>query len=116
MAKPSVHSLALLALAAVVFATATATAARELSSRASEVQKTVFCKMTQAGLDACKPAIMGPKPEPKPADECCTALKAADLNCLCSYKNSGWLALLNIDPNLAMQLPSKCDITPPATC
>ena len=101
-------------LLVIVFAAAAGASAAREPFRASAQQG--FCNMTQDGLTACKPAIMGPKPAPKPTDACCTALAHADLNCLCSYKNSGWLAVLRIDPDLAMQLPAKCNMTPPEKC
>ncbi|CAL9051313.1 unnamed protein product [Musa banksii] len=75
-----------------------------------------LCKMTQEGLAACKPCIAMVKPEEKPSEACCAALKQADLQCLCSYKNSDLLPYLGIDPKQAMQLPAKCNIAPPQPC
>ncbi|RWW21031.1 hypothetical protein GW17_00014831, partial [Ensete ventricosum] len=75
-----------------------------------------LCNMTQVGLAACKPCIATVKPEEKPTEACCTALKQADLPCLCSYKNSDLLPYLGIDPKQAMQLPAKCNIAPPQQC
>ncbi|CAL9085909.1 unnamed protein product [Musa textilis] len=75
-----------------------------------------LCKMTQEGLAACKPCIATVKPEEKPSEACCAALKQADLPCLCSYKNSDLLPYLGIDPKQAMQLPVKCNIAPPQPC
>lgn len=75
-----------------------------------------LCKMTQEGLTACKPSISTGKAETNPTESCCSALKQADLTCLCSYKNSSLLQYLGIDPKLAMQLPAKCSIAPPQTC
>lgn len=75
----------------------------------------VICNMTEEQLEACKPSVSGSNPSP-PSAECCAALKSADLPCLCSYKNSGFLPALGIDPDLAMQLPSKCGVTAPSDC
>ncbi|XP_030454655.1 putative lipid-transfer protein DIR1 [Syzygium oleosum] len=74
-----------------------------------------LCKMSDDQLMACKPAVTNPNPA-EPTTECCTGLSAADLSCLCSYKNSAVLPALGIDPNLAMGLPAKCGLTPPANC
>ncbi|XP_030547759.1 putative lipid-transfer protein DIR1 [Rhodamnia argentea] len=74
-----------------------------------------LCKMSDDQLTACKPAVTKPDPA-EPTPECCAALSAADLGCLCSYKNSAVLPALGIDPGLAMGLPAKCGLTPPADC
>ncbi|GMY33740.1 putative lipid-transfer protein DIR1 [Fagus crenata] len=74
-----------------------------------------LCKMNDDGLSACKPAVTQPNPV-APTPVCCQALSGADLACLCSYKNSAVLPALGIDPNLAMGLPAKCNLTPPANC
>ncbi|URE48089.1 Protease inhibitor/seed storage/LTP family [Musa troglodytarum] len=73
------------------------------------------CNMTQEGFDACKPSVTPPNPPP-PSAACCKALGNADLQCLCSYKNSPLLPLLGIDPGLAMTLPPKCNLKLPANC
>ncbi|AES79022.1 putative bifunctional inhibitor/plant lipid transfer protein/seed storage helical [Medicago truncatula] len=74
-----------------------------------------LCNMNEDGLDACKPSVTQPYPA-KPSTECCKALTGADLQCLCSYKNSAELPLLGIDPTLAASLPKECDLTPPSNC
>lgn len=74
-----------------------------------------LCKMDDNGFAACKPSVTQPNPV-DPTPECCKAVSGADLPCLCSYKNSMVLPALGIDPNLAMGLPAKCNITPPANC
>ncbi|KAF5470273.1 hypothetical protein F2P56_010797 [Juglans regia] len=74
-----------------------------------------LCDMDDDGLSACKPSVTQPDPvDPTPG--CCQALSGADLKCLCSYKNSMVLPALGIDPDLAMALPAKCSLTPPADC
>ncbi|KAF8388512.1 hypothetical protein HHK36_027186 [Tetracentron sinense] len=73
------------------------------------------CNITVAGLMACKPAVSPPNPVP-PTAVCCSALSKADLHCLCSYKKSNVLPSLGIDPNLAMQLPAKCNLPKPNNC
>ncbi|KAG6529292.1 putative lipid-transfer protein DIR1 [Zingiber officinale] len=75
-----------------------------------------LCKMTQEGLTACKPSISTVKAEANPSEACCSALKQANLTCLCSFRNSNLLPYLGINPDLAMQLPAKCSIAPPQTC
>ncbi|XP_058191986.1 stemmadenine O-acetyltransferase-like [Rhododendron vialii] len=65
-----------------------------------------ICKVTVEGLMSCRSAVTPPKPTP-PSAACCTVIKNSDLKCLCSYKNSSLLPSLGIDPNLALQLPSK---------
>ncbi|KAJ9697492.1 hypothetical protein PVL29_009352 [Vitis rotundifolia] len=74
-----------------------------------------LCNMSEDDLMTCKPAVSKPSPV-DPSPECCKALSGADLTCLCSYKNSETLPFLGIDPDLAMALPSKCNLTPPASC
>uniref|UniRef100_A0A0D3GPQ2 Bifunctional inhibitor/plant lipid transfer protein/seed storage helical domain-containing protein n=1 Tax=Oryza barthii TaxID=65489 RepID=A0A0D3GPQ2_9ORYZ len=68
-----------------------------------------ICNLSDAGLQACKPA-----------SECCDALAAADLPCLCRYKGSAgarvWVRFYGIDLNRAMTLPGKCGLTLPAHC
>lgn len=74
-----------------------------------------LCNINEDGLLACKPSVSGPNPV-DPSPECCNALSGADLDCLCSYKNSAELPLLGIDPTLAIGLPAKCNLTTPANC
>lgn len=75
-----------------------------------------ICNMSSEGMDACKPSVSGPNPKDPPSPECCSALATADLECLCSYRNSALLPSLGINPDLAMQLPKKCGLTPPEDC
>ncbi|RWW82358.1 hypothetical protein BHE74_00009188 [Ensete ventricosum] len=75
-----------------------------------------LCKMSQEGVEACKPCISTVKPAEQPSDACCAALKQADLPCLCYYKNSNLLPYLGIDPKRAMQLPAKCSMVLPQQC
>uniref|UniRef100_A0A1D1XYQ7 Putative lipid-transfer protein DIR1 n=1 Tax=Anthurium amnicola TaxID=1678845 RepID=A0A1D1XYQ7_9ARAE len=77
----------------------------------------ILCKMDQDGLVACKPAVTKANPV-DPSAACCAALRKADLSCLCSYPktNPTVVKLMGIDPDLAKQLPAKCNITPPANC
>ncbi|KAK8947125.1 hypothetical protein KSP39_PZI007177 [Platanthera zijinensis] len=92
-------------------------AATIMSAEAADTWK--LCNMNRDGVTACRPAISGSsaeKPAPDPTGACCAALSNADLNCLCSYKNSGLLPYFGIDPDLAMQLPGKCNVPAPAKC
>lgn len=76
-----------------------------------------LCNMDDQGLMACKPSVTPPPPDPvDPSSDCCDALKGADLKCLCSYKNSFLLPSLGIDPDLALALPPKCNLTLPPDC
>lgn len=74
-----------------------------------------LCDMDDEGITACKPSVMKPEPV-APSEECCKAVKGANLTCLCSYRTSPWLPALGIDPDLALELPSKCNLTLPADC
>ncbi|MQL77771.1 hypothetical protein Taro_010186 [Colocasia esculenta] len=76
---------------------------------------TDICNMTENDLRECKPAVTAPDPPP-PTPACCAGLNKADLPCLCSYRESLLLPALGIDPDLAMQLPAKCGLTPPTEC
>ncbi|KAK4748498.1 hypothetical protein SAY87_015084 [Trapa incisa] len=67
------------------------------------------------GVIAYKPATTSPNPPPSTAS-CCSALSQANMRCLCSYKNSNILLYLGIDPNLAMQIPTKCNLPQLTSC
>ncbi|ONK78206.1 uncharacterized protein A4U43_C02F15640 [Asparagus officinalis] len=87
-----------------------------LSAALLAVQRTeAICSMSSEGMEACKPSVSGPSPAP-PSEDCCSALRDADLDCLCSYRNSALLPTLGIDPDLAVKLPKKCGLTPPQEC
>ncbi|KAL1363420.1 hypothetical protein HN51_011638 [Arachis hypogaea] len=73
------------------------------------------CNMSEDGLMACKPSVTQPNPT-DPTTECCNAVSNADLQCLCSYKNSVELPFLGIDPDLAISLPAKCNLQTPVGC
>ncbi|OAY32898.1 putative lipid-transfer protein DIR1 [Manihot esculenta] len=75
-----------------------------------------LCDMNEDGLLACKPSVSKTNPVDPPSKECCKALKFANLTCLCSYRNSLLLPSLGIDPDLALALPAKCNLTAPADC
>ncbi|KAG8380123.1 hypothetical protein BUALT_Bualt07G0160900 [Buddleja alternifolia] len=75
----------------------------------------IICNMSIDGIMACKPSASPPTPPP-PSAACCSALSQANISCLCSYKNSNVLPSFGIDPNLAMQLPGKCNLPQPAKC
>ncbi|XP_040382197.1 putative lipid-transfer protein DIR1 [Oryza brachyantha] len=78
------------------------------------------CNLSDAGLEACKPAAAVRNPTDTPSSQCCAALASADLPCLCRYKGSaaarGWMRLYGVDLNRAMTLPGKCGLTLPARC
>ncbi|KAJ6834673.1 PVR3-like protein [Iris pallida] len=86
-----------------------------VAAMAAAEQAGAICNMTSDGFDECKPSVTGPDPA-EPSRGCCDALGAADLPCLCSYRNSVVLPSLGIDPGLAMQLPRKCGLPTPAGC
>lgn len=74
-----------------------------------------ICNMKGYGQDACMPSVKKSNPvDPSPA--CCDALKGADLNCFCSYKDSFMLPILGIDSKQAMATPPKCGLTNPPDC
>ncbi|XP_020523464.1 uncharacterized protein LOC18434949 isoform X2 [Amborella trichopoda] len=76
-----------------------------------------ICRMSQDGFKACQPSVSGSSPAPtNPSKVCCKALASADLGCLCSYRHSLLLPSFGIDPDLAMQLPAKCNLTTPPQC
>ncbi|KAJ6687135.1 BIFUNCTIONAL INHIBITOR/LIPID-TRANSFER PROTEIN/SEED STORAGE 2S ALBUMIN SUPERFAMILY PROTEIN [Salix purpurea] len=75
------------------------------------------CDISDEGLTACKPSVTKPDPVDPPSADCCKAVSGANFTCLCSYKNSYLLPYLGIDPDLAMALPSKCNLSiPTPTC
>ncbi|CAM8935139.1 unnamed protein product [Rhodiola kirilowii] len=84
--------------------------------RTSMVDAYSLCNMNEEGLNACKPSVTKDPAPVDPSEECCEALKGADLTCLCSYRNSMILPSLGIDPELAMGLPSKCNLAAPEGC
>lgn len=69
------------------------------------------CDISEDGLAACKPSVTKPDPVEPPSVDCCKAVSGANFTCLCSYKNSYLLPYLGIDPDLAMALPSKCNLS-----
>ncbi|KAG0487619.1 hypothetical protein HPP92_009714 [Vanilla planifolia] len=76
------------------------------------------CNMTQQGFEDCLPYIRS-TPAPAtgwPSEDCCSALRKADLSCLCSYKGSPLLSYLHISYKLALQLPAKCGLRLPSPC
>ncbi|XP_015900796.2 putative lipid-transfer protein DIR1 [Ziziphus jujuba] len=68
-----------------------------------------ICNMSKEGFKSCEPSVTGQNPPP-PSAACCSALSKADMQCLCLFKNSRLLGLYGIDPNVAMQLPDKCNL------
>lgn len=104
-------ALKLAVLVAVIMAVVTVEATPRLNGESGAS----LCKMTEDGLLACKPSVTKPNPV-DPSADCCKALSGADLDCLCSYRNSMVLPALGIDPELAMGLPAKCGLPTPAGC
>jgi hypothetical protein len=75
------------------------------------------CNMSNEQFMSCQPAAAKTTDPPtKPSDACCAALGGADLGCLCTYKNSPWMTVYNIDPQRAIELPAKCGLATPANC
>ncbi|KAL1295516.1 hypothetical protein HN51_056394 [Arachis hypogaea] len=74
-----------------------------------------FCNTSLAELFKCKPAVTPPNPLP-PTQECCAVVSKADLKCLCRLKNNPLVSTLEIDLNLAFQLPAKCNLYLPSHC
>ncbi|KAJ1288908.1 hypothetical protein BS78_02G124300 [Paspalum vaginatum] len=75
------------------------------------------CNMSNEQFMSCQPAAAkttGPPADPTAA--CCDALRGADLGCLCRYKDSPWMGVYNIDPQRAMDLPTKCGLAKPPNC
>lgn len=76
-----------------------------------------FCRMTKEGLKACKPSVTGKaNAVDPPSSGCCSAISNADLQCLCHYKDSGWLSFYGVDPDQAMGLPVKCKLVDSFHC
>ncbi|CAN6165854.1 unnamed protein product [Urochloa humidicola] len=75
------------------------------------------CGMSNEQFMSCQPAAAKTTDPPAPPSKaCCDALGAADLGCLCGYKNSPWMSVYNIDPERAMELPAKCGLATPPNC
>nr|KYP33404.1 hypothetical protein KK1_045738 [Cajanus cajan] len=74
-----------------------------------------ICNISLEDALKCKSSMTPPNPTP-PSKDCCDVVSHADLPCLCPYKNSPLLPSLGIDPNLALQLPAKCNIPNPPKC
>ncbi|XP_050221066.1 putative lipid-transfer protein DIR1 [Mercurialis annua] len=77
----------------------------------SDAQSSI-CNVPISGLMACQGAVTLPNPS-APTRACCSAITRADIPCLCKYKNSSLLPTFGIDPNLALQLPAKCNLPAP---
>ncbi|KAL0906663.1 hypothetical protein M5K25_025176 [Dendrobium thyrsiflorum] len=84
-------------------------------SLATAASSLSICNMSTDDLAECRPAVSGPSPS-EPSAACCSVLEKADLPCLCSYRSSPLLPSFGIDPNLALQLPRKCSLSPPTDC
>ncbi|CAM0879463.1 unnamed protein product [Alopecurus aequalis] len=102
MANKATFALAALVVIAVALATAPGPAH-------------AVCNISPGDFMACQTAATAGATS-GPSKECCTAMGKADLKCLCSYKNSPWLSVYNIDSNRVMQLPGKCGLTTPPNC
>ncbi|KAL5781991.1 hypothetical protein ACOSP7_007020 [Xanthoceras sorbifolium] len=94
--------LALMALLIVAIAT-------------NNIEAQSICNMSVSDLMTCKPSVTPPNPT-QPTATCCSALSHANMQCLCGYRNSKLLPSFGIDPNLAMQLPRKCNLPHPPNC
>ncbi|XP_051135965.1 putative lipid-transfer protein DIR1 [Andrographis paniculata] len=70
------------------------------------------CNVSLEDLEKCLPAAHPPNPPP-PTPDCCNTLARANLPCLCGYKNDPVLPAVGVDPNLALQLPGKCNLPTP---
>ncbi|KAK4783870.1 hypothetical protein SAY86_018238 [Trapa natans] len=73
------------------------------------------CNVPYSGLFACLPAARPPNPPP-PTAACCNTVRRANLGCLCSYMKSKALSNYGVDPNLAIQIPTKCGIPNAGHC
>ncbi|KAK1257362.1 hypothetical protein QJS04_geneDACA025021 [Acorus gramineus] len=60
------------------------------------VESQTLCNMSMGELVACRPY--------------------ADWGCLCTHRNNNMLSYYGVDPNLALQLPSKCGLPAPPPC
>ncbi|KAJ3677032.1 hypothetical protein LUZ60_002756 [Juncus effusus] len=69
-----------------------------------------ICNVSSDAFTACEPAMRTEDPVDQPSDACCAGLQTADFQCLCQYKDSFWLKRMQVDPQRAMQLPTKCSI------
>ncbi|KAI3441325.1 AAI domain-containing protein [Psidium guajava] len=75
-----------------------------------------MCGMSKEGFEACKPSVSISNPT-EPTRGCCSALADADLNCLCFFKYARTLMqTYQINPDLATQLPVKCNLAPSFHC
>ncbi|KAL2344279.1 hypothetical protein Fmac_005564 [Flemingia macrophylla] len=75
----------------------------------------IICNISAEDLFKCKPSVTPPNPTP-PSKDCCDVISHANLSCFCIFKNSHLLPFLSIDPNLALQLPTLCNISNPPNC
>ncbi|KAJ0971907.1 hypothetical protein J5N97_019866 [Dioscorea zingiberensis] len=88
-----------------------------LPSTLASYDETGFCKMSQKAMEACRPAMtIGADPAMPVADDCCTALKGANMPCLCAQRANPMIKYFGIDPKLALNLPSKCNVGPADPC
>ncbi|KAK9138575.1 hypothetical protein Sjap_009169 [Stephania japonica] len=74
-----------------------------------------LCNMSGDDLELCKPAVTKDNTKP-PTKACCDVLSKADLDCFCQYKDSFLMSSFGVDPDLAVALPPKCNLTTPASC
>lgn len=83
---------------------------------ASLANSMTICNMTREERKSCEPYVTGENNFRKPSRACCSATANADLECICSYKDSGLLYLYGIDPKQALELPQKCKLKVSVHC
>ncbi|GAB4853929.1 hypothetical protein Ancab_018138 [Ancistrocladus abbreviatus] len=74
-----------------------------------------ICGVNRDELYTCLPAAAAGNPAP-PSPACCKATARANLQCLCSYRNSDIVLALGINLNEAMKVPAKCNVNPTFRC
>ncbi|PON84929.1 Bifunctional inhibitor/plant lipid transfer protein/seed storage helical domain containing protein [Trema orientale] len=84
--------------------------------KASAEITTTFCHMTKDGLKSCLPYVSREPSQAAPSATCCSAIATADIPCLCYFKGSALLSFYGVDPELAMQLPAKCNLGQSVHC
>jgi hypothetical protein len=73
-----------------------------------------LCGVDGSAVDACRSFAEVGSTDGAPSALCCTKVKNAEFDCLCSYKS---YLPSDIDANRVMMIPAKCNMpAPPYLC
>ncbi|KAI5073484.1 hypothetical protein GOP47_0011497 [Adiantum capillus-veneris] len=66
------------------------------------------CNYIMDYLSPCNPYIASSNPTSQPSSQCCSALQAVDVSCMCSFVTGP--SIPNVDKSRALGLPQACNL------